>query len=217
MARARILLLKADGHTVDDMADEVGLNRKSVMPCVSEYREGGVENSLFDAPGCGRKAEFTDDERAWMVDLAAGGPSASAMPPHLEVRAAHVAHSRGRWSVGHTRWPNQHESTVHRILDEAEVKPFRIRHRCERRDPDFDEKTRNVLLVHEQLSMQFHEDGNLVLQDGGDAVHVLSYDEMPGIQAVVTTLYDLMADAGHGTRIQDYEYRTVGRCPCSRA
>ncbi len=29
--RARILLLKADGYSVDDIADKVGINRKSVM------------------------------------------------------------------------------------------------------------------------------------------------------------------------------------------
>ena len=62
VARARILLLKADGNSVDDIADRVGLNRKSVMLCVSKYREGGVENALFDAPGRGRNAEITDDE-----------------------------------------------------------------------------------------------------------------------------------------------------------
>ena len=29
--RARILLLKADGCSIDDIADKVGINRKSVM------------------------------------------------------------------------------------------------------------------------------------------------------------------------------------------
>ena len=31
VARARILLLKADGRSVDDIADRVGLNRKSPL------------------------------------------------------------------------------------------------------------------------------------------------------------------------------------------
>jgi transposase len=103
-----------------------------------------------------------------------------------------------------------HKSTVHRILDEAEVKPFRIRYYCERRDPEFEGKMHNVLLVYKQLSMQFDEDGNLVPQDGGEVVHVLSYDEKPGIQAVATTSDDLMPDAGHGARMRDYEYRRRG-------
>ncbi len=34
------------------------------MP-TNKYLEGGVENALFDAPGRGRNAEITDDEKAW--------------------------------------------------------------------------------------------------------------------------------------------------------
>ena len=32
--RARILLLKAEGISIDDIADKVGMNRKSVMLCI---------------------------------------------------------------------------------------------------------------------------------------------------------------------------------------
>ena len=58
--RARILLLKADGCSIDDIADKVGINRKSVMLCLKKYADGGVENAFFDAPGRGRDAEITD-------------------------------------------------------------------------------------------------------------------------------------------------------------
>ena len=43
VSRARILLLKADGCSIDDIADKVGINRKSVMLCLNKYAEGGVE------------------------------------------------------------------------------------------------------------------------------------------------------------------------------
>lgn len=49
VSRARILLLKADGYSINEIADKVGLNRKSVMLCLHKYAEGGVENALFDA------------------------------------------------------------------------------------------------------------------------------------------------------------------------
>ena len=52
--RARILLLKSEGLSEEDIADKVGLNRKSVRLCLRKYREGGVENALVDAPGRGR-------------------------------------------------------------------------------------------------------------------------------------------------------------------
>lgn len=35
--RARILLLKADGVSIDTIADKVGMNRKNVMLCVNKY------------------------------------------------------------------------------------------------------------------------------------------------------------------------------------
>lgn len=72
--RARILLLKADGISIDDIADKVGMNRKSVMLCINKYLEGGVENTLFDAPGRGRNAEITDDEKTWIINIACQKP-----------------------------------------------------------------------------------------------------------------------------------------------
>ena len=62
VSRARILQLKADGCSIDDIADKVGVNRKSVMLCLNKYTDGGVENALIDAPGRGRNSEITDDE-----------------------------------------------------------------------------------------------------------------------------------------------------------
>lgn len=72
--RARILLLKAEGASIDSIADKVGLNRKSVMLCINKYLEGGVENALFDAPGRGRNAEIIDDEKAWVINIACQKP-----------------------------------------------------------------------------------------------------------------------------------------------
>ncbi len=40
--RARILLLKADGKKIDEIADKVGLNRNSVLLCLKKYSEGGT-------------------------------------------------------------------------------------------------------------------------------------------------------------------------------
>lgn len=45
--RARIILLKAEGESIDAIADKVGMYRKSVMFCLNKFKEGGVENALF--------------------------------------------------------------------------------------------------------------------------------------------------------------------------
>ena len=70
VCRARILLLRADGVSINDIADKVGINRCSVMLCLNKFKEGGVENALFDAPGRGRNAEITDDEKTWIINIA---------------------------------------------------------------------------------------------------------------------------------------------------
>ena len=70
VSRARILLLKANGTRIDEIANKVDMNRKSVMLCINKYLDGGIENALFDAPGRGRNAEITDDEKAWIISIA---------------------------------------------------------------------------------------------------------------------------------------------------
>ena len=48
--RKNYFSLKAEGISVDHIADKVGMNRKSVMLCINKYLEGGGKNALFDAP-----------------------------------------------------------------------------------------------------------------------------------------------------------------------
>lgn len=209
--RARILLLKADGCSINDIAEKVGLNRKSVMLCISKYVDGGVENALFDAPGRGRNAEITDDEKAWIINIACQKPVDFGYAAETWTYAKLTSHiNKNAEAAGYTRLSTIHKSTVHAILDAAEIKPFRIKYYCENRAPEFDDKMHNVLLVYKQLSMQFDEDGKLFPWDDGEVIHVLSYDEKPGIQAIATTSKDLLPDENHSSISRDYEYKRLG-------
>ena len=210
--RARILLLKADGCSIDDIADKVGLNRKSVMLCINKFNEGGVENALFDAPGRGRNSEITDDEKAWIINIACQKPKDLGYAAETWTYAKLTSHiNKNAEAAGFMRLSTIHKSTVHTILDEADIKPFRVRYYCENRDPDFDAKMHNVLLVYKQLSFQFDEDGNFIpWDDGEEIVHVVSYDEKPGLQAIATTSEDLLPDENHRTINMDYEYKRLG-------
>ena len=59
----------------------------------------------------------------------------------------------------------------------------KITYYCENRDPDFDQKMHNVLLVYKQLSLQFDENGQfLPFPEDEQVTPVLSYDEKPGIR-----------------------------------
>lgn len=210
--RARILLLKADGCSIDDIADKVGINRKSVMLCLKKYADGGVENALFDAPGRGRNAEITDEEKAWIINIACQKPKDLGYSAETWTYARLTSHiNKSAEAAGFIRLSTIHKSTVHKILDDAEIKPFRTRYYCEKRDPDFDSKMHNVLLVYKQLSFQFDENVQLLpWKEDEEIVHVLSYDEKPGIQAIATTSEDLLPDEKHSAISRDYEYKRLG-------
>ena len=210
--RARILLLKADGLPIDAIADKVDMNRKSIMLCINKYLEGGVENALFDAPGRGRNAEITDDEKAWIISIACQKPVDLGYSAEVWTRALLTKHiNKFAEEAGHIRLSTVSQSKVRTILEEADIKPNKITYYCENRDPDFDQKMHNVLLVYKQLSLQFDETGQLLpLDEDGQVVHVLSYDEKPGIQATANTSEDLLPDESHRNISRDYEYKRLG-------
>ena len=210
VTRARILLLRADSVSIDAIADKVGINRCSVMLCLKKFKEGGIENALFDAPGRGRNAEITDEEKAWIINIACQKPIDFGYAAETWTYAKLTSHiNKTAEAAGYTRLSTIHKSTVHKILDEADIKPYKITYYCENRDPNFDSKMHNVLLVYKQLEMQFDESGKLIISED-TPIHVLSYDEKPGIQAIATTSDDLMPNEKHPTINRDYEYKRLG-------
>ena len=212
VTRARILLLREKAVSINAIADKVGLNRCSVILCLKKFNEGGIDNALYDAPGRGRNAEITDEEKAWIINIACQKPIEFGYAAELWTYSKLTAHiHKTAEQAGYTRLSTIHKSTVHRILAEAEIKPHKITYYCENRDPAFDQKMHNVLLVYKQLSFQFDENGQLQpFSQEEQVVHVLSYDEKPGIQAIANTADDLPPDKKHKTVGRDYEYKRLG-------
>lgn len=211
VSRARILLLKADGDSVDTIAEKVDLNRNSVLLCLKKYNVGGIENAIYDAPGRGRNAEITDEEKSWIISIACQKPvelgysaetwTYSRLTKHINSTAE---------SAGYTRLSTITKTSVKNILDAAEIKPFRIQYYCENRDPEFEAKMHQVLVVYKQVELLFDENGELFIPAGEQDIHTVSYDEKPGIQATTTTSPDLKANREIGTIKRDYEYKRLG-------
>ena len=221
VTRARILLLRDSGETLVSIAERVGLAVNSVRLCVTKYLEGGVERALSDGARSGRPREIDDADRAFVVDLACQRPADLGYAAELWTNDLLTAHVRKvAEAAGHPRLATVATGSVHNILADAQIKPHKMAYYCERRDPNFKAKMHNVLLLHKQLSFRFDEDGNLIPWEEGQEVHVLSYDEKPGIQAVANTAPDLRPEAGgagdaggaggRGTVRRDYEYRRLG-------
>ena len=211
VTRARILLLKEAGDSVDAIAEKVDLNRNSVLLCLKKYKAGGVENAIYDAPGRGRNAQITDDEKAWIINVACQKPKEYGYSAETWTYAKLTAHiNKTAENAGYTRLSTITKTSIKNILDAAKIKPFRIQYYCENRDPEFESKMHQVLYVYKQIEMLFDENGELYIPAGEQDIHTVSYDEKPGIQAIATTAPDLPPDSDHGAIKRDYEYKRLG-------
>nr|DAE85569.1 MAG TPA: PAX Paired Box domain [Caudoviricetes sp.] len=212
--RARMLLAKAGGESAAPMAARLGVDPNTVKLCVRRYRDGGLGAALADAPGRGRPRGIGGGDRAWVVDVARARPADLGYAAGTRPGEALARHVRGHaGEAGHPALPGASRATVHRMLDAAEPRPDRVTYYCERRDPDFGRKTREVLVVYQQLSFRFDEDGNLLpWEEEGPEVHVVSADEKPGIQALSPTGEDLRPTPGvrGGAVTRDHERRRRG-------
>ena len=208
MNRARIILLKANGESIDDIAEKVGMNRNSVMLCLKKYKEGGVENAIYDTPGRGRNPEITDDEKTWIIDVACRKPTEFGYAAETWTYAKLTSHiQQTAEAAKHPRLSTISKTKIVTILNEAEIKPFRIKYYCEKRDPEFETKKHNILVLYKQISMRFDEAGDLIpYEEDEPETHTISYDEKPGIQAIAPTTPDLPPRVGNGATYRDYEY-----------
>ena len=211
--RAKILLLKHEGYTSERIANKLDISLSSVKLCLKKFSDGGVDDALNDRKGRGRKREITDSDITWVIDKACEKPidhgySAEFWYPSSFTRFIHSVAEQ----EGHPRMADVAESTLRAILKNAKLRPFNVTYYCEKRDPDFKEKMHDVLVIYKQVSMQFDEEGNLKPFEGA-AVHTLSYDEKPGIQAIGTTGEDRppVPDTEKNSTFQrDYEYVRFG-------
>ena len=84
--RARILLLKSEGASNKAIADKLDIGISVVKRCLNKFKENGVEASLRDNKGRGRKAEITDDDITWVISKACQKPQGSQVLTLLEMR-----------------------------------------------------------------------------------------------------------------------------------
>ena len=212
--RARMLLAKAGGESAAPMAARLGVDPNTAEPCVRKYRDGGLGAALADAPRRGRPRSIGDGDRAWVVDVARTRPADLGYAAETRPGEALARHVRGHvGEAGHPALPGASKATVHRILDAAGPRPDRAACYCERRDPDFGRRTREVLVACRRLSFRFDEDGNLLpWEEEGPEARVVSVDERPGIQALSPTGEDLRPTPGvrGGAVTRDHERRRRG-------
>lgn len=209
--RAKMLLYKSEGMSNGSIADRLDVNINTVKLCLNKYKNGGIQRALFDDQRSGRTVEITDDAVAWMIDIACQRPAELGYAQELwTLKNLHKHIQENAESAGYPRLTTITKPMVQKILKRSDIKPFKIKYYCEKRDPDFESKMHDVLVVYKQVAMQFDEEGNIIIPIDEPMVHTVSCDEKPGIQAIATTGEDLRPTKTTGCVYRDHEYKRLG-------
>ena len=153
--RAQILWRYHAGETVTQITQALKTTRNSVVKWIDKTLQMGVMAGMKDTPHKPREAVITDDAKAWVVHLACSKPKDLGYAAELWTRSALAAHVRREAvAAGFPALVHAGKATVQRILAAQELQPHKIRYYLERRDPDFETKMREVLLVCKDVAME---------------------------------------------------------------
>lgn len=203
--RARVLLGYAEGIPITDLARRIGVSRPAIYKCIDKALAAGVAMGLKDAYHRPHEPEITDEARAWVVSIACTKPAEHGLAAELwSISGLARFVSEHAEAAGFPRLAHAGKSTVWRILDKGDIKPHKIRYYLERRDPDFDRKMHEVLMVYREVSLHAEGVGD---ERRPDPIYTVSVDEKPGVQALGLTAPDLPPVPGKAQTFgRDYEY-----------
>lgn len=209
--RARILCRYHAGETIAGIARAMEMTRKSIRKWIDKALAMGAEAALKDAYHRPRAPVITEEARAWVVHLACSKPKELGYASELWTRSLLARHVRREAvQAGHPSLSRAAKATVQRILAEQPLHPERVRYYLEKRDPAFEARMRDVLLVYQEVALQNEA------QRAGEqrpAVITVSVDEKPGLQAIANTAPDLPPVPGkHSSVGRDHEYKRLGTC-----
>jgi len=209
--RAQVLWLYYTGSNIATIMKAVKMTRKSVSKWIEKALTMGVSAGLKDTPH-GSKPVLTENAKAWVLHLACSKPKELGYAAEVWSRQALAQHVR-RQAVaqGHPSLARASKATVQRILAAQPLHPHKVTYYMERRDPNFESKMRDVLLVYQEVELQNQK--QLPSADPLPRVITVSVDEKPGVQAIANTAPDRLPVPGrHPTLARDHEYERLGTC-----
>jgi transposase len=210
--RAKILLMAYGGAKINDISKQFGQATSSVTNLIKKTLAVGVKASLNDLPRSGAPSKIGFEDIAWIVYIACEKPLTFGYPHEMWNYPLLTRHIRENAEKnGHPSISSISQGTVWEILDELEIKPHKINYYLERKDPKFEEKMQDVLVVYkevEQINNRL-EINNAVYEELDKVT--ISYDEKPGIQAIKNIAPDLAPHPfTHPSISRDYEYKRLG-------
>ena len=205
--RASILLGYHAGQSFSALSRTTRLSRRIIYKHVDRALAAGVAVALRDRAH-GSEPTITPEAKAWVLALACTKPKDHGLAAELWTRSALAEHiRRSARAAGHPSVAGVAKSTIHVILRDAPVRPHKIKYYLERRDPEFDRKMKEVLIVYREVSQLRASPP----PPGSPQTVTVSVDEKPGVQALATTSPDLPPVPGKHPEVgRDYEYERLG-------
>src|SRR5271157_1044643 len=131
-------------------------------------------------------AGFSDGAIAWILQVACQKPKDLGYAQELWTYSRLQAHLRRHApAAGYAELGTLSQSRLHNLLQQAELRPHKVRYYVERRDPEFEPKMATVLHVYKEVEIL--KEGLLRGTLREPAMVTISYDEKPGIQALAST------------------------------
>ena len=203
--RAKVLLGYAAGTSITELQRQLGFSRPMIYRCIDKALAAGVQMGLKDKYHRPHEPEITDEAKAWVVSIACTKPKDHGLAAELWTISALAKFVGGHaQAAGFARLATAGKSTVWRILDDNDIKPHKISYYLEKRDPEFDRKMQEVLMVYRDVSI--YREG-AVHDARPNPIYSVSVDEKPGVQAIGLTAPDLPPVPGKARAVgRDYEY-----------
>lgn len=198
--RSKILLLYHQRVDISEIKRQVGLSRPSIYKCIDKALAGGIKVGLADKYHRPKEPVITDESKLWVINLACTKPKDHGYAAELwshSLLADHIREHAAR--SGHECLSKAVKATVHRILKSHPIQPHKMKYYLEKRDPEFDKKMEDVLIVYKEVNLQNDKGGET-------EVITISVDEKPGVQAIKNIAPDLppnQAKAKHGQGIMN--------------
>jgi len=186
-----MVLLANTGASKASIARQLGTNRTRVGEWLRRFEEERL-SGLTDSERSGRPAKITALERHQVI------AAACRAPDELGVDRAIWTHDSLREALVTSGLVREISTTVvGNILDDAEIKPHRVKMWCHSTDPDYQRKMKSIVRLY-------------VRRPKGEPV--LCIDEKTGMQALSRSRALQPAGPGRNARFE-FEYKRNGtRC-----
>lgn len=160
---------------------------------------------MNDAARSGRSNSITDEETAWITNFTCTKPNDLGRAQELwTYRTLQQYIQSCCKESGYPGLKNISHATIRAILESNKIKSNKINYYPEWKEPEFEYKMHDVLLVYKQLEMCFNKERNLIIDMEEPKTVTVSYDEKSGIQALKNIAPVLPPTQKHGAVGRDY-------------